>query len=136
MFEQLFAEELQPDILGYVIKSNGKKEVLETIAVEVKAHELKIRDLMQAKLYETIFGANHTFLLSPKGMSGEKMEVVLKHNDILRGNVLIGNCGDDGKSFWINPRLKDKLPKELKNFQQFCRLPPDMQQWKKLGVSP
>ena len=123
MFEQLFAEQLQPDILGYVIKNAKKPSIIETIAVEVKAHELDIRDLMQAKLYETIFGAKHTFLLSPKGMTGEKMEVVLKHGELLRGNVMIGNCGDAGKDFYLDPRLADYVPKE---FRQFCRLPPDI----------
>jgi len=120
MFEQLYAEELQPDILGYVIKNLDKKySPLETIAVEVKAHELRIRDLMQARLYETIFDAKHTFLLSPQGMTGEKIEVVLKHNELLRGNVMIGKCGKDGKEFRLDPRLIEYVPKE---FQRFCKL--------------
>lgn len=118
MFEQLFAEQLQPDILGYVIKSTGKKQSpIETIAVEVKAHELTLRDLMQAKLYETVFGAKHTFLLSPQGMTGEKMEVVLRHGSLLRGNVVIGKCNENGKVLLFDPRLVDYVPKELR---QFC----------------
>lgn len=120
MFEQLFAEQLHPDILGYVIKNgDNKPSLLETIAVEVKAHELTLRDLMQAKLYEAIFGAKHTFLLSPLGMAGEKMEVVLKHGDLLRGNVLIGKCGENGRDFRLDPRLIEYVPKE---FGRFCRL--------------
>jgi hypothetical protein len=119
MFEQLWAEQLQPDILGYALIENGKKSFLETIAVEVKAHDLRIRDLMQAKLYETIFGAKHTFLLSPQGMTGEKMEVVLKHNDLLRGNVIIGKCGEDGKTILFDPRLTDVIPQA---FRRYCRL--------------
>jgi hypothetical protein len=118
MFEQLFAEQLHPDILGYVIKSTGKKpSPIETIAVEVKAHELTLRDLMQAKLYETIFGAKHTFLLSPQGMTGEKMEVVLRHGSLLRGNVIIGKCHENGNVVLFDPRLVDYVPER---FRQFC----------------
>jgi len=121
MFEQLHAEGLQPDILGYVVRkvSDKKSSPLETIAVEVKAHELTLRDLMQAKLYETVFDSKHTFLLSPTGMTGEKMEVVLKHNELLRSNVMIGKCGEDGKDLRLDPRLIEQVPKE---FRRFCRL--------------
>jgi hypothetical protein len=119
MFEQLWAEELHPDILGYALIENGKKSISETIAVEVKAHDLRIRYLMQAKLYETVFGAKRTFLLSPQGMTGEKMEVVLKHNDLLRGNVVIGKCGEDGKQIRFDPRLIDVVPQA---FRRYCRL--------------
>jgi hypothetical protein len=120
MFEQLFAEQLHPDILGYVVKNPVKNpNSLETIAVEVKANGLLIRDLMQAKLYEAIFDAKHTFLISPKGMTGEKITVVLKHNDLLRGNVIIVKCGENGKDFRIDPRLVDYVPKE---FRRFCKL--------------
>jgi hypothetical protein len=120
MFEQLFAEHLHPDILGYVIKDAAKKpNSLETIAVEVKANSLLIRDLMQAKLYEAVFGAKHTFLLSPQGMTGERITVVLKHDDLLRGNVIIAKCGENGKDFRIDLRLVDYVPKE---FRRFCKL--------------
>jgi hypothetical protein len=119
MFEQLSAEQLEPDILGYVVKSSGKKpSPPETIAVEVKAHELTLRDLMQAKLYEAIFGAKHTFLLSPQGMTGEKMDVVLRHGDLLRGKVIIGKCHPENDKFVLfDPRLVDYVPE---GFKQFC----------------
>jgi hypothetical protein len=120
MFEQLFAEHLHPDILGYVTKNTGKKpSSLETIAVEVKANSLLIKDLMQAKLYEAVFSAKHTFLLSPQGMTGEKIAVVLKHDYLLRGNVIIAKCGENGKDLRIDPRLVDYVPKE---FRRFCKL--------------
>jgi hypothetical protein len=120
MFKQLSAEELHPDIMGYVRKNVKKKSSpIEVITVEVKAEKLKLRDLMQAKLYETFFNSKHTFLLSPKGMSGETIEVALKYEQIFRGNVIIGKCGADGKDLRINPRLANKIPKE---FARFCRL--------------
>jgi hypothetical protein len=121
MFKKLAAESLQPDIMGYVAKkvSDKKSSPLETITVEVKAKDLTLRDVMQAKLYQTIFDSKHTFLLSPTGMTGEKMAVVLEHEDLLRGNVIIGKCGEDGKRLFLDPRLIDKVPKELK---RFCRL--------------
>jgi hypothetical protein len=118
LFKQLFAEQLHPDILGYVIKNKGKKpSPPETIAVEIKAHALTLRDLMQAKLYETIFGAKHTFLLSPQGMTGERIEVVLKYSDLLRGNVIIGKCHEKGNVVLFDPRLVNYVPE---GFKQFC----------------
>jgi len=32
---------------------------------------------------------------------------------------MIGKCGDDGKDFRLDPKIKDKVRKE---FQRFCRL--------------
>jgi hypothetical protein len=91
MFGQLAAEGLHPDIMGYVKKNTQKKsEPIEVITVEVKGEDLTLRDLMQAKLYETFFNSKHTFLLSPKGMSGEKMEIALKYEHVFRGNIIIG----------------------------------------------
>jgi hypothetical protein len=74
---------------------------------------------LHAKLYEAVFGAKHTFLLSPQGMTGEKIAVVLKHNSLLRGNVIIAKCGENGKELRIDPRLVDYVPKE---FRRFCKL--------------
>jgi hypothetical protein len=121
MFEKLQAEQLHPDIMGYVVKNPSDKKTSppETITVEVKYHALTIRDVMQAKLYEAIFDSKHTFLLSPTGMTGEKMEVVLKHDEFLRGHVMIGKCGEDGNTLRLDPRLADKIPKE---FSKLCRL--------------
>jgi hypothetical protein len=120
MFEQLAAEGLHPDIMGYVIRNAQKKsKPIEVITVEVKGEDLSLRDLMQAKLYETFFNSKHTFLLSPTGMSGEKIEVALKYEHVFRGNIIIGMCGDDGKDLRINPRLTNKIPKEFANL---CRL--------------
>ena len=121
MFEKLFAEGLHPDIMGYVSKkvTAKKSSEPEIITIEVKAHALKLRDVMQAKLYESIFGSKHTFLLSPTGMTGEKMEVLLKHQETLRGNVIIGKCGEDGKMLRFDPRLADKMPQ---CFRRLCRL--------------
>lgn len=115
MFEQLAAEDLEPDIMGYVRK-NTNKPAFEVITVEIKWGALTLRDLMQAKLYETFFNSKHTFLLSPKGMTGEKMGVALKYEQVFRGNVIIGMCGGDGKDFKIDPRLAKKIPKEFKRF--------------------
>jgi hypothetical protein len=120
MFKQLSAEELHPDVMGYVRKNTQKKSSpIEVITVEVKAGDLKLRDLMQAKLYETFFNSTHTFLLSPNGMAGETIEVALKYEQVFRGNVIIGKCGAEGKDLRIDPRLANKIPKEL---TRFCRL--------------
>ena len=121
MFEKLWSEKLQPDIMGYVSKKvKGKKaSAPETITIEVKGGNLKLKDVMQAKLYESIFNSKHTFLLSPNGITTEKMDVLLEYDLALRGNVIIGKCGKDGEILGINPRLIDKVPKE---FRSFCHL--------------
>ena len=115
MFKKLSAEKLHPDIMGYVTK---KKTGTEFITVEIKKDDLTLKNLMQAKLYETFFQSKHTFLFSPTGMSPEKLEVVLQHDEALRGKVIIGKCGEDGRMFRINPKLTDKTPKY---FQDLCR---------------
>jgi hypothetical protein len=134
MFGKLYGADLRPDIMGYVVKKEGANP--ELIIVEVKKGDITLLDVMQARLYELFFKSKFTFLLSPKGLTREKMEAILLHDNLLRGNVIIGSCGDEGKNFWIDPKLKDKLPKELKKLEGFCRLPPDMHQWKNLGASP
>ncbi|MCW4024949.1 MAG: hypothetical protein NWF01_07945 [Candidatus Bathyarchaeota archaeon] len=134
MFGKLYGSDIRPDIMGYVIKKEGTKP--ELIIVEVKKDDIALLDVMQARLYELFFKSKFTFLLSPMGITREKMEAIMLHDNLLRGNVIIGSCGDEGKNFTIDPKLKDKLPKELKKFQKFCRLAPDMQQWKKLWSSP
>jgi len=82
MFGKLYGEELHPDIMGYVAKKKSAKQ--ELITVEVKLDDLKIRDVMQARLYDVFFQSKLTFLLSPTGMSREKIEAVMQHDDFLR----------------------------------------------------
>lgn len=120
MFGKLYGEDLRPDIMGYVTKKENAKPGL--MVIEVKLGDLRITDVMQARLYELFFNSKFTFLLSPTGISREKMEAIMLHDNLLRGNVIIGKCGDDGKDFRIDPKLKDILPKELKQFQRFCKL--------------
>lgn len=120
MFGKLYGADLRPDIMGHVIKKEGGKP--ELIIVEVKKGDITLLDVMQARLYELFFKSKFTFLLSPTGISREKMEAIMLHDNLLRGNVIIGKCGEDGKRFSIDPKLEDKLPKELKKFKRFCRL--------------
>ena len=117
MFGKLYGEELRPDIMGYVTKKKGAKP--ELITIEVKLDDLTIRDVMQARLYELFFKSKFTFLLSPTGISREKIEAIMQHDDFLRGKVMVGKCGVDGKDFRLDPKIKDKVQKE---FQRFCRL--------------
>jgi hypothetical protein len=102
--------------MGFVRKKKSDKPDL--ITVEVKKDDLKIRDVMQARLYEIFFQSKFTFLLSPTGISREKIEAVMQHDDFIRGHVIIGKCGDDGKDFRVDPKLCNKVRKE---FVQFCR---------------
>jgi hypothetical protein len=115
MFQTLKAERLQPDIMGYVDKKGKKTRAF--ITVEVKKGSLRIRDILQAKLYESIFNAKFSFAFSPKGMAMEKLKVVLKHDNALRGNVLIGQCSADGRRIRLYPEMKNFV---LTNLQQLC----------------
>ena len=134
MFGKLYGADLRPDIMGHVVKKERGKP--ERIIVEVKKGDITLLDVMQARLYELFFKPKFIFLLSPTGISREKMTAILLHDNLLRGNVIIGSCGEDGKLFFVDPMLKDRLPKELKKLQRFCRLPPDMKEWKKFGATP
>jgi hypothetical protein len=116
LFEQLAVDNLHPDIMGFVRKR--EKSETEYITIEIKKDALTLRDLMQAKLYETFFQSKHSFLLSPTGISPERMSLILKYDKDLRGNVIIGECGDDGKTIWFNHNLVDKVTKE---FKKLCR---------------
>jgi hypothetical protein len=49
----------------------------ELITIEVKLDDLKIRDVMKARLYEVFFKSKLTFLLSPTGISREKIEAIM-----------------------------------------------------------
>jgi hypothetical protein len=117
MFGKLYAERLHPDIMGFVTKKKSSQP--EMITVEVKDSQLKLRDVMQTKLYEAVFRSKFSFLISPTGIEGEKMEVILEHDKALRGNVIIGKCGEDGNTFRINPKLANKIPKA---FRSLCHL--------------
>jgi hypothetical protein len=117
MFGKLHAERLHPDIMGFVTKKESSKP--EMITVEVKLGPLKLRDVMQAKLYEAVFCSKYSLLISPTGIEGEKLEVVLEHDKAIRGNVIIGKCGEDGRTFRVNPRLANMIPKA---FRSLCRL--------------
>ena len=115
LFQDLKAENLQPDIMGYVFKKNRSKH--EFITVEIKYGQLKIRDVLQAKLYESIFNAKHSFLISPKGIAIDKLKVILKHSKELRGNVIIGQCSANGQAIRLYSDLLEYIPKE---FRRLC----------------
>lgn len=115
LFQTLKAEKLHPDIMGYVDKKDAKTRAF--ITVEVKKDPLTIRNILQAKLYENIFNAKFSFAISPKGISIEKLKVILKHDKDLRGNVMIGQCSNGGRSIRLYPDLSNYVPKE---FQRLC----------------
>jgi hypothetical protein len=115
LFQDLKAENLHPDIMGYVFKKDASKR--EFITVEVKYAQLKIKDVLQAKLYEKIFNARFSFVISPKGMTIEKLKVILKHDKDLRGNVIMGQCSANGERIRLYPDLSEYIPRE---FRQLC----------------
>jgi hypothetical protein len=115
LFQDLKAENLHPDLMGYVYKKDPSKR--EFVTAEVKYAPLKIKDVLQAKLYEKIFNAKFSFVISPKGIAIEKLKVILKHDKDLRGNVIIGQCSANGELIRLYPDLSEYIPKE---FRQLC----------------
>ena len=117
LFADLYGENLKPDIMGFV-KKNDKSEP-EVITVEVKADALKIRDVLQSKLYSDIFNAKFAFAISPKGIKIPKLQTILRHDEALRGNVLIVsyNPFEQFGKFRIYKELLHSVPKE---FLWFC----------------
>ena len=70
LFRKLQAERLHPDLMGFVKKKSSSNP--EFITVEIKKGALRIRDILQAKLYEDIFNAKFSFAISPKGISTQQ----------------------------------------------------------------
>jgi hypothetical protein len=116
LFAALYAERLKPDIMGFVRKKPSSKP--EVITVEVKADALKIKDVLQAKMYSDIFNAEFGFAISPMGISIPKLKTILEHDKELRGNVIIVSYNPGVGRFCIPPELKDYVPKL---FQGFCK---------------
>ena len=105
-----------PDIMGFVQKKPSSKK--EFITIEVKLGAITIRDVLQAKLYEGVFNAKFSFVISPEGISPEKLKVILKHDKALRGNVIPVRYNPKVTRFCINPELKKNVPEP---FQAFCK---------------
>jgi hypothetical protein len=116
LFQKLHAEKFHPDLMGFVKKKPSSNE--EFITAEIKKGTLRIRDILQAKLYEDIFDARFSFAISPKGISQEKLKVILEHDEAIRGKVIIAQCSGNGSSIRINPLLKNHIPKV---FSDLCR---------------
>ena len=116
LFQNLQSEKLHPDLMGYVRKKPSSKP--EFITVEIKKGALRIRDILQAKLYGDIFNSTFSFAISPKGISTQKLKTILEYDKALRGQVIIAQCSEDGRSIWINPLLKNHITKE---FRGLCR---------------
>jgi len=64
----LRVEKLRPDLTGYY-EENDRKEI---IIVEIKAKEMTLMNISQAKTYAKIFNAHHCFLISSEPLGREK----------------------------------------------------------------
>jgi len=119
LFKNLSAELLKPDITGFVKKTSSSNP--ERVTVEVKATVIKIKDVLQAKLYQDIFGAKFSLVISPKGISAEKLEVVLKYDKKIRGNVIIAKFVrpypqiEEG-CIYVPPKLEKLVPAPFNKF--------------------
>lgn len=103
----LSTERLCPDIMGFVQKESSSPK--ELITVEVKAPPIRIVDVSKAKLYQDIFNATFSLVVSPKGIPEEKLRLVLD-KDAIRGKVIIAKFVQYGNNlgtgvFQIHPKL-------------------------------
>jgi hypothetical protein len=78
-------ESFRPDLMGYFAreyyKSYGPKEI---IVVEVKKDKPQIKNIFsQAKAYGEVFGAKHSFLVSPEPIPAEKRKIIEDRPSIL-----------------------------------------------------
>ncbi len=111
-----------PDIIGFVKRKENSRE--ELITVEIKAGSIKLRDIMQARLYKELFKAKFGLLISASGITEERVRFLLD-NDIgkwIRGEVIImryyKNFHQKGRFFEMHPRFKNKVP-EI--FKKYCK---------------
>ncbi len=118
LFAALYAEKLKPDIMGFVQKKDSSKP--EIITVEVKPKALKIRDVLQAKMYSDVFNAQWSFVISPEGISIPKLRTILEHDKELRGNVIIVSY-DPSEEFRVFRIYKELAPNLQEWLQRFCR---------------
>jgi hypothetical protein len=111
-----------PDITGYVKRQRNSKK--ELITVEIKNRSIKLRDVMQANLYQKLFKAKFGLLVSSEGITEEKIRFLLdkKVGKWIRGDVIIiryfRNFYEKGRWLEIHPRFKDRVP-DL--FKKYCK---------------
>ena len=116
----LYAEDLTPDIMGFVRRKPSSPK--ELITVEVKDKIIKLKDIFQARLYQEVFKSTLGFLISPEGITEETVRFVTsKNGEFIRGKVIILRYnkkpyGYGRGTFEINPRLTYDLPESLKKY--------------------
>ncbi len=113
LFAALYAEDLRPDIMGFVCKKKSSNP--EIMIIEVKKKSLKIKDVLQAKMYGAIFSAKFSFIISRSGISIPALKTILEHDSTLRGDVIIGQCSSEGQHVRFYPEMLEYVPKELRS---------------------
>lgn len=102
-------------------KRGGKKEL---ITVEIKKNQIKLRDVIQARLYKELFNARFGLLVSTGGIQEERVRFLLdnKIGKWIRGDVIIMQYYQkfypQKKWLEIHPRFKNKVPDI---FKKFCK---------------
>lgn len=111
-----------PDLTGFVKRKRGGKK--ELITVEVKKGTIKLRDVIQARLYQELFNAKFGLLISAEGIQEERVRFLLdnKIGRWIRGDVIImhyyRNFYPQKKWLEIHPRFEKKIPDI---FRRFCK---------------
>jgi len=109
-----------PDITGYVKQKRDSKK--ELITVEIKRHSIRLRDVMQARLYQELFKAKFGLLVSPEGITEERVRFLLdkKIGKWIRGDLIIiryfRNFYQKGRWIEIHPKFRDTVPDLFKDY--------------------
>jgi hypothetical protein len=107
-------EKFSPDIMGFIQKNQYSKEI---ITVEVKAEEIKIKNISRAKLYADIFGATYGKLISPKPIP-EEIRRFITDRYAIRGNLIIAQFDKTRKGYFnFNQKLYSTIPEPFQSFR-------------------
>ena len=117
-FLVLRSEGKHPDIMGFIKRKKSRPR--ELITVEIKNQPIQLMHIFQARLYQEIFQSNLSFLISPKGITEERVRFIISPNGrFIRGKVIILQFNDNiyGKStFECHPKLRDVVPESLRKY--------------------
>lgn len=117
-FYILVSEGKFPDIMGFVRRKESNPR--ELITVEVKNRPIKLMDIFQAQLYQVMFKATLGFLISPKGITEERVRFVVSPNGrLIMGKIIICQYNENSYgrgTLECNPRLRDVVPESLRKY--------------------
>ena len=104
----LHVEKMSPDLTGYYTTSPG---LVERIVVEIKARNLRIKDLYQVKMYADVLNASYCILVSSESLTREIREFIKNRVLLYRltKHVIISRYLQDENDIIIEPMVFKEL---------------------------